>query len=275
MFNEIFEFKTEIPLETDYPLSVEKTVNDLFQNIDQVYSYFVGRKNDIIVIKVCQSATDEYNTIDKFLVKDDIITKIIDYIITLSDAKCIAFGQPPLDLIILLYKPMLDKMADKINVQWPRYEHEDLVSIGYYSIVKLYKQGFYLNKALIWTTFNNEVLLENRKRRNEPDFLSLDTSMKRDVKIDDEELTYGDLMKDETYEEEKEQEDEQQLEKYVFDEVKSIIIDKIGQRQWDRLWRDYSKEHTSVATRQCMNRLKGYFKELGLTRQDFVNHYRR
>ena len=83
------------------------------------------------------------------------------------------------------------------------------------------------------------------------------------------------MIEDESYIEEKEREDEQQLERYIFQQVKDIIVDKIGERQWDRLWRDYSKGHVSLDSRASMRRLKAYFNELGLTRQDFINGYRR
>ena len=272
MYNEIIELKDYIPIDSDENEIVDKVYNMIHCDL---YSYFIGRKNDDIIIKVCYAVNVEYNTIDSDNAKCDIVNAIIDYLVTLSDVKCIAFGQPPLELILTLYEPMLAKMAHKIHQQWPRYDVEDLLSIANFIVVKCYKLGYYINKSLIWTSLNNEILLENRKVRYEPNVVSLEDKMKKTFKVDSEELTYGDTVEDPTYKAEEEQKDEQQLDQYVFEQVKQLIIEKIGERQWDRLWRDYSKSHTTNCTRQTMKRMKSYFEELGLTRQDFINHYRR
>ncbi len=272
MRNEICEFKTFIPLDSDYTIIETEITNVVFSDL---YSYFVGRKNDMIVIKTRTSTIIEYNTIPKEEAKERIITSIVDYLVTLSDIKCIAFGQPPLELMIKLYQPMLRKMADKIHHQWKQFDYDDLVSMANFAMVKLYKQGYYVNKSVVWTSLNNDVLMECRNFRYQPTIVSFEDVTKSNIKVDDEKLTYGDMIKDESIEEEKENEDGQQLEKYIFEQVKDIIIDKIGVRRWDRLWRDYSKGHTTNVTQQEMKKLKSLFKELGLTREDFINYYRR
>ena len=272
MYNEIFEHKVYVALDTDYDMLAEN-VNEAVHC--DLYSYFVGRKDDLIVIKTVTSAEEEWNTIKRDKAREDIMTSVINYFVTLSNSKCICFGRPPLELTIRLYQPMLQKMAAKLNNQWKHFEYEDLVAIGNYVIVKLYNEGYYVNKSLVWTSLNNEVLMECRKFKHQPNNVSFEDMTKSKIKIDDEKLTYGDMIKDESYEEEKEREDGQQLEKYIFEQVKNIIIDKIGIRRWDRLWRDYSKSHADVATRQEMKKLKSFFEELGLTRQDFINYYRR
>lgn len=274
MYNEVFGLKTEIPL--DITVSVlENTVKQLLNSFDTLYSYFVGRKDDAIILKISCSSVPSYNTIEKTEAQDDIITSIIDYLVTLSDVKCITFKQPPIELIIPLYQPMIKRMVDKIHTQWRMFDYEDLVSMGNLVLVKLYKKGYYLNKRLIWVSLNNEVLLECRKMRYHNVTTSLDETIKIDAKMDSEELTYGDTIEDESYREEEEKNDEEALNKFIFEQVRSIIIDRVGVRQWDRLWRDYGKSHTTNTTQQCMRRIRDYFKEMGLTRQDFINYYRR
>lgn len=272
MRNEILSFKDTIALDDDYDNIVDKVSVLVY---DDLYSYFVGRKGENIVIKVCYSETPEYNTINKAEATEDIITRITDYMITLSDIKCITFRQPPLELMIRLYQPMLGKMVDKLHDQWKMFDYEDLMSMANYVMVKLYRGGYYVNRYLVWTSLNNEVLIECRKFKHQPLTVAFEDVTKSDIKLDSEELTYGDMIEDESYKEEEEKEDEQQLEKYIFEQVKNIVIEKIGERQWDRLFRDYSKGHTTNASRQSMRRVSEYIKELGLTRQDFINHYRR
>lgn len=274
MQNEVFERKMYLPLDKEYSYSeIEQTVSDTVYC--DLYSYFVGRKDNTIVIKTVVSITPEFNTLIRSESAERITEAIIDYMITLSDVKCICFGQPPIELIAELYQPMIHKMATRISVQWKQFEYDDLVGIGNKVMVELYRKGYYLNKQLIWTTFNNDVLVQCRKIRYKPITVSIYDKTDSDIKLDSEDITYCDLLEDTSYADEKEKEDEQQLGKYIFEQVKDIIIDKIGKRQWDELWRDYSKCHTTGKSQAAMRRIKGYFNELGLTRQDFINGYRR
>jgi hypothetical protein len=208
MRNELVEFKDELPLD----VSVEQICECLYTLTNygkELYSYFVGRKNDIINIKVVYSLSGN-NTIDRDNAIDDICVKISDYILTMSNAKCITFGQPPLEMVVELYQPMLKKMVDKLSIQWKQFEYDDLFSIGNYILVKLYRQGYYINKYLVWTSLNNEILVQYRKIKYKPIIVSLDDVIKLDAKIDSEELTYGDIIKDESYEEEEEKQDEKE-----------------------------------------------------------------
>lgn len=274
MQNEVFERKAYLSLDQDYTYAeIEHVVYDIIWC--DLYSYFVGRKDNTIVIKAVVSTTPEFNTLTYPEPAERIIEAIIDYMMVLSDVKCICFGQPPIELIAELYQPMIHKMATRISVQWKQFEYDDLVGIGNKVMVELYRKGYYLNKALIWTAFNNDVLVQCRKFKDKPITVSIYDKTNSDVKLDSEELTYGDMLEDTSYADEKEKEDEQQLEQYIFEQVKEIVIDKIGKRQWDELWRDYSKCHTTGKSQAAMRRIKAYFNELGLTRQDFINGYRR
>lgn len=274
MQHDVFERKSYLSLDDE--LTFEKISDKVYDIVYcDLYSYFVGRKDDTIIIKTAVSAISEFNTLPYAETVELIIEKIIEYIATLSDVKCICFGQPPLELIVELYQPMIQKMATRLQTQWKQFEFDDLVAIGNKITVELYRKGYYINKSLIWTAFNNDILVQCRKFKYKPIVVSIYDKMKSDVKVDNEELTYGDTIEDESYIEEKEQEDEQQLEQYVFQQVKDIIIEKIGQRRWDQLYRDYTKGHTTAQSRAEMNRIKAHFNELGLTRQDFINRYRR
>lgn len=274
MQNEVFIRKTTISLDNDYtPEEIEHIVAEIIYC--DLYSFFVGRKDNHIVIKTAVSIIPEYNTLVYPEPIETITQSISDYMITLSDVKCICFGQPPIELIAELYQPMIHKMASRLLVNWKQFEYDDLVGMGNQVMIELYRKGYYLNKALIWTALNNEVLMKCRKFKYQPIIVSIFDCTKADIKIDNEELTYGDMVEDDSYNEEKEREDEQQLEKYTFEQVKEIIIEKIGERQWNEVWRDYGKGHTTGRSQAAMRRIKAYFNELGLTRQDFINGYRR
>lgn len=274
MQHDVFERKTFLSLDDDYSyLDIKEIMSDMIT--DDIYSYFVGRKENTIIIKVVTSAISEFNTINRNEAIENISNSIVDYIMSLSQNKCVCFGQPPLDLIVELYQPMIAKMATRLNLQWKQFEYEDLVAMGNLVMVQLYKKGYYLNKYLIKTALNNEVLMQCRDFKDRPLIVSIYDKVNNDFKMDADELNYGDVVEDESYKEKEEQEDLQDLEKYIFEQVKDIIIEKIGQRQWDQLWRDYGKGHTTGQSQAAMRRIKAYFEELGLTRQNFINGYRR
>lgn len=274
MQHDVFERKEFLPLDAVYSYAyIKEFMSDMVS--DDVYSYFVGRKENRIVIKVVTSAVPEFNTINRNDAIENISISIVDYIVSLSENKCICFGQPPLELMVELYQPMIAKMATRLNLQWKQFEYEDLVSMGNLVMVQLYNKGYYLNKYLIKTALNNEVLMQCRNFKDQPLIVSIYDKVNGEAKSDSEDINYSDVIEDESYKEKEEQEDLQELEKYVFEQVKDIIIEKIGQRQWDQLRRDYGKGHTTGQSQAAMRRIKAYFEELGLTRQDFINGYRR
>ena len=272
MYNEVSVSTSFLSLESNYNKIRTTVLNCIYSD---VYSYFVGRKDDVITVKIYTAVRTEFNTINRNEAEENMISSIIDYIVSLSNHRCITFKQPPLELIIELYQPMFKKMVDTVSIQWKHLDKDELMSIMYYIVSKLYRNGYYLNRKLIWTSFTNEVLMECRRFKGVIPTISFEDMIKSNIKVDDEEVTYGDLIEDESYKIEKEKEDRQQLEKFIFEQVKDVIIEKIGVRRWDRLWRDYGKGHTINTTQQEMKKLKALFKELGLTRQDFINAYRR
>ena len=151
MQNEVFERKAYLSLDQDYTYAeIEHVVYDIIWC--DLYSYFVGRKDNTIVIKAVVSTTPEFNTLTYPEPAEHIIEAIIDYMMVLSDVKCICFGQPPIELIAELYQPMIHKMATRISVQWKQFEYDDLVGIGNKVMVELYRKGYYLNKSLIYIT---------------------------------------------------------------------------------------------------------------------------
>ena len=88
-----------------------------------------------------------------------------------------------------------------------------------------------------------------------------------------EKLLVADVIEDTSLQEERERERVREAELAIFDEVKDIVIDLIGQRQWNELVRDYTNGHTTNWSRKKMQDIKHHFERLGLTRKDFNNKY--
>lgn len=77
----------------------------------------------------------------------------------------VRYVQPPLDKWLVIFRPLLMKMVTKAH---PRYESlmpdkDELISILYMTVTKLYNQGYYLHQTLIYKSFINDLNLECRK----------------------------------------------------------------------------------------------------------------
>ena len=54
-----------------------------------------------------------------------------------------------------------------------------------------------------------------------------------------------------------------------YDEMKDIIVDKYGQRTFEKLYNDYSKKHTDNFSRKTMQSLKTYLEKMNIKRHSF------
>ena len=88
-----------------------------------------------------------------------------------------------------------------------------------------------------------------------------------------EKLMIGDIIVDESYELDEEETERLNFIKWTFEEVKRELIKLLGPRQFDQLFRDYSRKHTTSQTCKMMQKVKRYFDTKGITMEDFINKY--
>lgn len=96
----------------------------------------------------------------------------------------VRYAQPPIEQWITVFRPLLMKMVARAH---PRYENiiperEELLSILYLTIMKLYNQGYYLHQTLIYKSFINELNMECRKLKG----LSMTDSLDAPIGEDDD-----------------------------------------------------------------------------------------
>lgn len=77
----------------------------------------------------------------------------------------VRYVQPPIEQWLTVFRPLLMKIVTRVH---PRYENlipdrEELISILYLTVMKLYNQGYYLHQTLIQKSFVNELNMECRK----------------------------------------------------------------------------------------------------------------
>lgn len=256
---------------------VRSMLENTLENINSIYSYIVyaeyenGVQNAYIV-QYNLSQEDKYNTISTEEAIDG-ITKVICEHAHENTRRVIGYAQPDVELILELYDPLVNKLARIQDGKWSMYTHEDLCQICRLEILKLYRKGYYLHKRLVEKAFINRLLMNTRHDRNKPPTLSFEDTFYRTSSSDSEKLLVADTIPDQYLIEKEKAADEEIAERLIFEEVKGIIIDLIGVRQWDELLRSYGGKSTTATTRKVMQKVKNHFENLGLTRKDFNKRY--
>lgn len=252
---------TKMTLNVNKQSDYNTTLKELFDNDDFIYSYIVFNKEDKYVINFYVSENEKYNTIKCRNVYVDIVNKI-----KTNNDKIITFGQPDLELMLKMYYPYLVKLSKHHFNRWSsKFEYEDLLQIGFMTVVKLYRQNYYLNKYLIARSFQNEVLIELRKSKNAPPIVNLE-----DVFGDarDGELKYIDVIADESPIAEETVSNSDYINK-VFLDIKEIIVTKYGNRQFEQLLNDYANKRTTQDSRLMLRNVKKLLAKKEITIQTF------
>lgn len=91
-------------------------------------------------------------------------------------ANKIRYIQPPLEQWLTSFRPLLMQMVSRAHPRYDRLipEREELVSLLYLCIIRLYNQGYYLHKTLIYKTFINQLNMECRALKGLQKIDSLD-----------------------------------------------------------------------------------------------------
>lgn len=268
LFNAQIELNSEMSTE-----SMCEILMLSFGSNERIYSYIVyftqKGGTDSYTVKYMVSQSDCNNTIDTV----DATAEILSIIRRdkQEQKRIIGYRQANLDKLIELMQPLVHRLARAQHQRWQHLEYEDLCQTCNLAIVELYNKGYYIHKSLVEKTFNNMILMELRHERDKPAVVPLEHCFQGSEDL--EKLTIADILVDPDDELRKEQEDNERAREWTFQEVKEIIVDLIGPRQFDQLFRDYGNKHTTAQTRKMMQKVKAHFAKLGLTRKEFDNKY--
>lgn len=273
--NVLMHVKQKISAATDIK-RVEEILCETFDGIDNIYSYLVYAEYDVsplqYTIQYNISQREELNT----LTLDDVLTGVI-YAIENVDLsakkKIIGYGQPSLEIVLETYDPLVHKLARYQNDRWKHYDYEDLCQICRLVMVRLYRKGYYIHRRLLQRSFENEVWMDVKKHKGDNAVVSFEDTFYRPLSNSSEELQYADVVPDNDIVEKERIKDEKEVNHLIFEEVKDIVIDYIGVRQWNELMRDYGNNHTTSWSRKTLQRVKKHLAQLGISRKDFVNKY--
>ncbi len=273
--NVLVNVSQTLPFIVDDELIVT-VLKEMFKPVNKIYSYIIYAHydGDYIskwTIRYAVSEKESYNTLSS----DDCIVEIYSILTKKQDEKrkIIGYKQPSIEIMLEVFDPLVNKLAKLQFDRWKQYTHEDLRQMCRLVMIKLYRKGYYIHKVLLQKAFNNHVLMSLRPERNAPMIVSFEDTFYKSIKSDSETILFADTIADTSIEEEQENTRIAEAEAAIFEEVKSIVIELVGERQWRELMRDYGNKHTSTRTRKLMNKVKSHFNMLGLSRKDFDNKY--
>ena len=249
---------------------------ELFENTDKLYSYIVYAKYDDEdlsgwVVNYIVSQNEDYNTLSP----DEVVTELLQVFSKKENngKKVICYKQPSIEIMLEVYDPLVHRLAKYQQDRWRQFEHDDLCQICRMVMIRLYKKGYYIHKRLLYKAFMNEILISTRHERNAPKMVSFEDAFFTPIKGDSEKLLIADIVADESITEKEEEDYKNEVNLKVFEEVKDIIVEFLGERQWRELYRSYTTKNTTTTTRKLMQRVKTYFEKLGISRKDFDNKY--
>lgn len=194
-----------------------------------------------------------YNTLDitdVLACMHEALTHVI-----VDSRKILCYRQPPLELILEAAEPLIQTQAKLQQSRWSELEFEDLCQMCKLGIIKLYRQGYYINAALIKRTFNNGVLQSLRHERNKPQFVNLDAKVS-----DDSDNQLRDIIPDiQAIEQEQDEDERAEIDERLLWQ-KQAIIDVIGERQYNQLVFEYGHKATTAWSRKMVQTLKDKLK---------------
>lgn len=261
------------PIKVQSDEDTVQQIHDMLDGVGKIYSFILYAKYNEsellegydINYRICD--VSKFNTIDI----DDVVNLVVKFIKNPKGRFVVGYKQPSLDILIITFDNLIYKLALVQSLRWKRLEFDDLYQMCRLTLCNLYSKGYYIHKSLLAKSFENDVLMEIRKLQYEPNFVSLDDR----VESPDDNLTVKDTIRD-TYEETRQyDEDETLIQLCIFEEVRKIVIDMIGQRGFDQLCREYRSKNTTSWSRKVMYDVRKKFESEGLTRKEFLRKYGR
>ena len=272
--NVLIKFSHHISANLSDSEIILKVIKSL-EEVESIYSYLIHAKykDNVLtewIIQYMISQQEEFNTLK---VKDIIPTVTKQIIENKNTVKTvISYKQPSIEVMLKLYEPLIRKLAIEQCNNWPELEYEDAVSICRMTMFKLYKAGYYIHKHLLRKAFIRDILMSLRKSRNKPETVSIYEIIYVNG-MDNDPVTLEDMLPDKQIDLQNEEEEEENIKRKIFEEVKQILIEYFGERQFDQLFRDYGNKHTTEWSRKKMIQVKELFKKLGLDYKTFRRYY--
>ena len=255
---------------------MQDTLHKMLHRFTYIYSYIIYDKDNMYRVVALVSQTLPYNTLHV----DNVIDNVINFICNEHDPtlqlsqNVIGYEQPPLEILLETYKPLIYKLSLQQYHMWPQVELEDLIQMCNLRICVLYQQGYYIHKNLLSRSFANAVLMFLRPEKYKPQTVSLDEISKG--KDDETSVNIAETIEDEHANEEMnevlDEVDGITFEDLVNQECKQIVLEFISPRTYDQWMIEYNTKTVSRQTASQVNALKSKLKMLGISRKNIADY---
>lgn len=260
--------------------NAKELIGEYLYTIDYAYSYLVlaeydnkerdKRKASKFIIEVLVSQSDYYNCLKRQDIIDGIWNIISDTCNQVEHAKIIVgYKQPPLEKLLQAYEPLIHSLSRQQQTYWKNLEYEDLCQMCRLVICTLYKAGYYVHKNLIKRAFTNDVLMSIRKDRYKPTIISLD----KPIGGETDNMYVKDVIPDTSQIQHMQDEEDREAFMLMLQEQRELVVDMIGQRQYDRLLSEYGNNVTSSWGQKTTYRLREKLKKEGINERTFWRKY--
>jgi len=278
MNNVLTQIVQDIPMDVDNE-TIYAILTESLSVVDTLYSYIVyscTNDCDFYRIKYMISETSEYNTINANEAAIDIYSLILKDKLNAIPKKVLGYKQPNIDIFIVILDPLVCKLSSKMHKSWGNYyDYDDLCQMCRLTIIELMDKGYYIHRSLVQKAFTNYVLCSLRKERGKPVMINFGDSAygNGSSDCDMDKLTIADIVPDTDELLIREDELDREVEALIMSEVRDLIIDMIGKRQYEELLREYGTNNTTSWSRRTLQKIKSQFSQEGLTKNKFIEKY--
>ena len=273
--NDLINIRIDLQKDTSEE-QMRDTLHKMLHRFTYIYSYIIYDKDNVYRVVALISQTLPYNTLHV----DNMIDNVINFICNKHDPtlqlsqNVIGYEQPPLEILLETYKPLIYKLSLQQYHMWPQIELEDLIQMCNLRICVLYQQGYYIHKNLLSRSFANAVLMFLRPEKYKPQTVSLDEISKG--KDEETAVNIAETIEDEHANEEMnevlDEVDGITFEDLVNQECKQIVLEFISPRMYDQWMIEYNTKTVSRQTASQVNALKSKLKMLGISRKNIADY---
>lgn len=172
----------------------------------------------------------------------------------------IHYMNAPLEKWLIQFKPTLHQIVEGV---YPAYyklypDKQDLLSMLFVTVIKLYNKGYYLHKQLIKKSFVNDLNMSIRQQKHFTDCQSLDAPDSQSAaQSDDNIILVGETIADPTdIEEEIEYQD---WVKYMFEAVKEEMLQHMSQLSFDMMMIQIENKKIDSRTSKMLTKMREIF----------------
>lgn len=169
----------------------------------------------------------------------------------------VKYIQPPIEQWLTVFRPLLMRIVARTH---PRYERlipdrEELISIIFLVVMRLYNQGYYLHQTLIQKSFVNELNMECRKLKGLAKTDSLDAPIGEDD--DGKEITLLDQIADPEPSPFEYTDDDYWA--TMYERIKSRMIDDMGEFAFNRIMLQLRTHTVDTKTSRILDEYRQLF----------------